>query len=220
VRLRQGPVIKADTPICIHERLFKVCGGAAVDVGAVGQGLGRIKAKETVRSTFRDTPSNVNSLRKGRIANCAHYIAVLRRQTECFPSPSSSRKNISEMQLLYDNVRPHTTLHFTERPSLVLDGQCDLVQSKIKLYKAPIRPVVVQGVRKRLYLFQKFCCLVGDILKILCPRERRVFQSKVGVSSGNQCNLHHSPHTGHLGKKNKKVQSFSDTLYMDPNVGP
>jgi hypothetical protein len=39
----------------------------------------------------------------------------------------------------------------------------------------------------------------------LCPRERRVFQSKLGVSSSNQCNLHHSPHTGHLEKiKNKK----------------
>jgi hypothetical protein len=46
--------------------------------------------------------------------------------------------------------------------------------------------------------------LVGAILKILCPRERRVFQSKLGVSSSNQCNLHHSPHTGHLGNKNKK----------------
>jgi len=44
---------------------------------------------------------------------------------------------------------------------------------------------------------------VGAILNILCPRERRVFQSKLGVSSSNQCNLHHSPHTGHL-KKNKK----------------
>src|SRR5215475_10587630 len=49
-----------------------------------------------------------------------------------------------------------------------------------------------------------FCCLVGAILKILCPRERRVFQSKLGVSSSNQCNLHHSPHTGHLEKKIKK----------------
>ena len=49
-----------------------------------------------------------------------------------------------------------------------------------------------------------FCCLVGAILNILCPRERRVFQSKLGVSSSNQCNLHHSPHTGHLEKKNKK----------------
>jgi hypothetical protein len=38
-------------------------------------------------------------------------------------------------------------------------------------------------------------CLVGAILKILCPRERRVFQPKVGVSSSNPCNLHHSPHT-------------------------
>jgi hypothetical protein len=46
-----------------------------------------------------------------------------------------------------------------------------------------------------------FCRLVGAILKILCSRERRVFQSKLGVSSSNQCNLHHSPHTGHLEKK-------------------
>ena len=58
-----------------------------------------------------------------------------------------------------------------------------------------------------------FCCLVGAILNILRPRERRVFQSKLGVSSNNQCNLHHSPHTGHLEKKNKKrVQSFPDTV--------
>ena len=58
-----------------------------------------------------------------------------------------------------------------------------------------------------------FCCLVGGILNILCPRERRGFQSKLGVSSSNQCNLHHSPHTGHLEKKMKKrVQSFSDTV--------
>ena len=53
-----------------------------------------------------------------------------------------------------------------------------------------------------------FCCLVGAILNILCPRERRVFQSKLGVSSSNQCNLHHSPHTGHLGKKIKKGTIF------------
>jgi len=41
-------------------------------------------------------------------------------------------------------------------------------------------------------------------LNILCPRERRVFQSKLGVSSSNQCNLHYSPHTGNLEKKIKK----------------
>jgi hypothetical protein len=59
-----------------------------------------------------------------------------------------------------------------------------------------------------------FCCLVGAILKSLCPRKRRVFQSKLGVSSSNQCNLHHSPHTGHLEKKIKqRVQSCSDTVY-------
>jgi hypothetical protein len=49
---------------------------------------------------------------------------------------------------------------------------------------------------------------VGAILKILCPRERRVFQSKLGVSSSNQGNLHHSPHTGHLEKKIKKGTIF------------
>ena len=54
-----------------------------------------------------------------------------------------------------------------------------------------------------------FSCLVGAILNILCPRETRVFQSKLGISSSNQCNLHHSPHIGHLGKKYKSVQSFS-----------
>jgi len=56
-----------------------------------------------------------------------------------------------------------------------------------------------------------FCCLVGAILNILCPRERRVFQSKLGVSSNNQCNLHHSPHTGHLEKKIKKGYNFFRT---------
>ena len=53
-----------------------------------------------------------------------------------------------------------------------------------------------------------FCCLVGAILNILCPRERRVFQSKLGVSNSNQCNLHHSPHIGHLEKKIKKGTIF------------
>jgi hypothetical protein len=46
-------------------------------------------------------------------------------------------------------------------------------------------------------------------IRILRPREQRVFQSKLGVSSSNQCNLHHSPHTGHLGtKKIKKGTIF------------
>jgi hypothetical protein len=62
--------------------------------------------------------------------------------------------------------------------------------------------------------FKNFCCLVGAILKILCPRERRVFQSKVGVSSSNQCNLHHSPHTGKLGNKNKKGYN----LFRTPSI--
>jgi hypothetical protein len=61
------------------------------------------------------------------------------------------------------------------------------------------------GCPKKIVPFSKmFCCFVGAILKLLCPRERRVFQSKVGISSSNQCNLHHSPHTGHLEKKIKK----------------
>jgi hypothetical protein len=77
----------------------------------------------------------------------------------------------------------------------------------------PILCIYIQGVRKRLYLFKKFVCLLGAILKILCPRERRVFQSKLGVSSINQCNLHHSPHTG---KKKKKIKStiFFGHLYI------
>jgi hypothetical protein len=62
------------------------------------------------------------------------------------------------------------------------------------------------------------CCLVGTISKILCPRERRVFRSKLGVSSSNQCSLHHSPHTGHLEKKNKKKSTifFGHGVYLDP----
>ena len=52
-------------------------------------------------------------------------------------------------------------------------------------------------------------------MNILCPRERRVFQSKLVVSSSNQYYLHHSPQNGYLEKRIKKrVQSFSDTVYM------
>jgi len=58
--------------------------------------------------------------------------------------------------------------------------------------------------------------LVGTILNILCPQERRVFQSKLGVSSSNQCNLHHSPHTVHLGK-NKKIKK-KGTLFFGHGV--
>jgi hypothetical protein len=45
---------------------------------------------------------------------------------------------------------------------------------------------------------------VGAILKILCPRERRVFQSKLGVSSSKQCNLTPLSTYRALRKKNKK----------------
>jgi len=62
-----------------------------------------------------------------------------------------------------------------------------------------------------------FCCLMGAILNILCPRERRVFQSKLGVSSSNQCNLHHSPHTGHLEKKIKKGYNLFRTRCTSNN---
>jgi len=44
---------------------------------------------------------------------------------------------------------------------------------------------IIQGVRKRLYLFQKF----------------------------NQCNLHHSPHTEHLEKKIKKGSIFFGHIF-------
>ena len=60
------------------------------------------------------------------------------------------------------------------------------------------------------------CYLVGAILNILCPRERRGFQSKLGVSSSNQCNLHHSPHTGHLEKK--KGTTFFGQLHTHMHV--
>ena len=73
---------------------------------------------------------------------------------------------------------------------------CIITHKHVPAYKH----TYIQDVRKRLYLFKKFCFLVSAILKILCIWERRVFQSKLGVSSSNQCNLHHSPHTGHLGK--------------------
>jgi hypothetical protein len=48
-----------------------------VDVGDVGQGLGRIKATETVRATFHDTPSNVNYLPRGTTVNSACSIEAL-----------------------------------------------------------------------------------------------------------------------------------------------
>jgi len=50
-----------------------------------------------------------------------------------------------------------------------------------------------------------FCCLVGAILNILCPREWRVFQLKLGVSSSN----HWAPRKK---KFKKRVQSFLDTV--------
>ena len=56
-----------------------------------------------------------------------------------------------------------------------------------------------------------FCCFLGAILNTLCPLERRVFQSKLGVSSSNQCNLHHCPHNGHLEKNKKKGYNFFRT---------
>ena len=62
-----------------------------------------------------------------------------------------------------------------------------------------------------------FCCLVGAIFNILCPQERWVFQSKLGVSSSNLCNLHHSPHIGHLEKKNKKGYNLFRTRCISVN---
>ena len=59
-----------------------------------------------------------------------------------------------------------------------------------------------------------YCCFVGAILNILCPGERWVFQSKLGVSSSNQCNLHHSPPNGHLEKKIKKGYNLFLTRYI------
>ena len=85
------------------------------------------------------------------------------------------------------------------RPSNETVSDCYCSREGINITRT--RHSVIQVSKKKLYLFQRFCCLVGAILKMLCPRERWVFQSKLGVSSSNQCNLHHSPHTGHLKKK-------------------
>jgi len=68
---------------------------------------------------------------------------------------------------------------------------------------------------------EKYCTFFKNIslgprcfIRIFYIPKRRVFQSKLGVSSNIRCNLHHSPHTGHLEKKKGVVQSFSDTLYF------
>ena len=55
-----------------------------------------------------------------------------------------------------------------------------------------------------LCVFHSTKCLLlfgGRHLEHFVPTGTAVFQSKLGVSSSNQCNLHHSPHTGHLEKK-------------------
>jgi hypothetical protein len=57
-------------------------------------------------------------------------------------------------------------------------------------------------------LFKNFSLGPWCYVRILCPCERRVFQSKLGVSSSNQYNVHHSPHTGRIGKKIKKGTIF------------
>ena len=44
------------------------------------------------------------------------------------------------------------------------------------------------------------------------PRERRVFQSKLRLSSSDQCNLHHFPHTGLIEKSNGFILFL--TLYF------
>jgi hypothetical protein len=68
--------------------------------------------------------------------------------------------------------------------------------------------LVIQDVRKRLYLFQKFLFLWAPDVIFELELERRVYQSKLGVSSSNQCNLHHFPHNGHLEKKYTKGSIF------------
>ena len=53
-------------------------------------------------------------------------------------------------------------------------------------------------------VFHSTKCLLlfgGRHLEHFVPTGTAVFQSKLGISSSNQCNLHHSPHTGHLEKQ-------------------
>jgi hypothetical protein len=69
-------------------------------------------------------------------------------------------------------------------------------------------PAIYRVSEKDRTFFKTFSLGPRCDIRILCPRERRVFQSKLGVSSSNQCNLHHSPHTGHLGKKINKGTIF------------
>jgi hypothetical protein len=59
------------------------------------------------------------------------------------------------------------------------------------------------GVRKRLNLFQKLLFLWAPDLILELELERRVFQSKLGVSSINQCNI--TPLSTHWAPR-KKIQ--------------
>jgi hypothetical protein len=61
---------------------------------------------------------------------------------------------------------------------------------------------------KKIVPFSKFLFLWAPDVILKLELERRVFQSKLGVSSSNQCNLHHFPHTGHLEKKYTKDSIF------------
>jgi hypothetical protein len=69
----------------------------------------------------------------------------------------------------------------------------------------PVCTDIIQGVRKILYLFSKNFLWAPDVILEFCAHGNGgYFNLKLGVSSSNQCNLHHSQHTGHLGKQNKK----------------
>ena len=65
--------------------------------------------------------------------------------------------------------------------------------------------------RRCLCVFHSTKCLLlfgGRHLEYFAPTGTAVFQSKLGVSSSNQCNLHHSPHIGHIEKKIKMGTIF------------
>ena len=59
---------------------------------------------------------------------------------------------------------------------------------------------------KKIAPFSKMFLWAPDVIleSFIYQTNRSINQSKLGVSSSNQCNLHHSPHTGHLEKKIKK----------------
>jgi len=75
--------------------------------------------------------------------------------------------------------------------------------------------------RRCLCVFHSTKCLLlfgGRHLEYFVPTGTAAIQSKLGVSSSNLCNLHHSPHTGHLENKIKKGYNLFRTPCINLDV--